>query len=151
MFFFNYPPQDILAEIGRVAVASARLDQGLGALWHQLDPDRVSAEVALEQSINVAAIKKAAEKRLSATYAAWVVGVVDDCDEFRRRRNTVIHQMLRLDFDQEEGQASSSDPRSSIDSENWVRFHKLDLALERAGGPQAGSTRCSHCRLCSAC
>lgn len=126
MFFFNYPPQDILAEIGRVAVASARLDQGLGALWHELDPDRISAEVALEHSVDVAAIKKAAGKRLNAKYAAWVTGVVDDCDEFRRRRNKVVHQMLRLDFDQEEGQAASSDPRGSIDSANWVRFHKHD-------------------------
>lgn len=126
MFFFNYPPQDVLAEIGRVAVASARLDQGLGALWHELDPDKVPAEIALDQPISVAAIKKAAEKRLDLKRAAWVVAVVDECDVLRQRRNKVIHQMLRLDLDIGEPETALTDPRASIESTNWVRFHKLD-------------------------
>ncbi len=82
-----YPPKGILAEVGRVAIAGARLDYQLFQIWRHLDPDLHDAgkKTAAHRERVVAArsrpnqyqevIKRRAREHLVEHWAAYVIGV----------------------------------------------------------------------------
>ena len=83
----------VLAEVGRVTIASSRLDLWMGLLWAHLDRDadesKVRRESGAAQQENVC---KLAQARLYGDLQAGVLGAVEIADEARKRRNEIIHQ-----------------------------------------------------------
>ena len=72
-----YPSVAVLAEVGRVTIASSRLDLWMGLLWAHLDRDadesKVRRESGAAQQENVC---KLAQARLYGDLQAGVLGAV---------------------------------------------------------------------------
>lgn len=88
-----YPGHEVLAEVGRVAIAGARLDLQAGLLWHHLDRD-VPFETSRrkpgrEQRKKLVVL---ATQRLCGDLQQAVLAAVASVEAAQERRNEVIHQ-----------------------------------------------------------
>jgi hypothetical protein len=88
-----YPGPDVLMEVGRIAIAGARLDVQMGELWHHLDRS-VSFEEARSEfgSAQRRKVTRLAEERLFGELHEQVIAAVQEAWEASRQRNEVIHQ-----------------------------------------------------------
>jgi len=144
-----YPPKGILAEVGRVAIAGARLDYQLFQIWRHLDPDLHDAgkKTAAHRERVVAArsrpnqyqevIKRRAREHLVEHWAAYVIGEVEAQDKLRVQRDSLIHQdwVFRgvyapytadfLGLDEEEQAALVEEhERATISAAGWLTLGK---------------------------
>lgn len=84
----------MLAEVGRVAIAGARLDLQAGLLWHHLDRD-VPFEISRrkpgrEQRKRLAVL--ATQRLCGGGLQQAVLAAISSVEAAQRRRNEVIHQ-----------------------------------------------------------
>jgi hypothetical protein len=97
-----YPDEQILMEVGRIAIAAGRLDADLGMLWWQLARDDVDQLKARKTPAGLVRdkIKEFAAERLETAYRDEVVAFVDVAEAVQKDRNAVMHsQWLLRDSD----------------------------------------------------
>jgi hypothetical protein len=89
-----YPAQELLQEVGRVAIAGARLEVQMGRLWWQLDKGSVDEIAARKSSISrqVDNVRKLAEVQLSGYLQAGVQQAAAEAESASDLRNNVVHQ-----------------------------------------------------------
>ncbi|WP_405058610.1 hypothetical protein OG474_38600 [Kribbella sp. NBC_01505] len=97
-----YPDEQILMEVGRIAVAAGRLDADLGMRWWQLardDVDQLKARKASAGQVREK-IKEFAANRLETAYRNEVVAFAGVVEAIQKDRNAVMHsQWLLRDSD----------------------------------------------------
>lgn len=86
-----YPGAAVLAEVGRVTIAGARLDLQMGFLWHHLDrsvdADAARAKPASRQSEMVLRL---ADSQLEGEMRKAVLAAVGDAEAARKARNYIV-------------------------------------------------------------
>ena len=85
----------MLMEVGRIAIAGARLDVEMGELWHHLDRT-VAYEDARSEfgSKQRREVDRLANERLFGELREQVLAVVQDAFRASHQRNEIIHQGL---------------------------------------------------------
>jgi hypothetical protein len=88
-----YPGPEILMEVGRIAIAGARLDVEMGELWHHLDR-AVAYEDARSEfgSKQRREVDRLANERLFGELREKVLAVVQEAFRASQQRNEIIHQ-----------------------------------------------------------
>jgi hypothetical protein len=143
-----YPGEAVLAEVGRVAIASARLDIWTGLLWHHMHPATREAEARRESSSKqVRAIRLLADERfVLSPLRTRVLHTADAVEAAQERRHEVIHQdwtlrtlerilaWNRLVEQYGDAWAEHRDEieRFALDSPNWQRYPARSLEVDEA-------------------
>jgi hypothetical protein len=143
-----YPGEAVLAEVGRVAIASARLDIWTGLLWHHIHPAIGEAEARRESSSKqVRAIRLLADERfVLSPLRTRVLHTADAVEAAQERRHEVIHQdwtlrtlerivaWNRLVEQYGDAWAEHRDEieRFALDSPNWQRYPARSLEVDEA-------------------
>lgn len=143
-----YPGDDVLKEVGRVAIASARLDIWVGLLWHFINPVVSEAEARKVSSRKqIRAIRLLADERfVPSPLRTRVLHAADAAEAAQERRHELIHQdwtlrtleriLVAQRLADEYGDAWPDHvdeiERFAFDSPNWQRVPARSLEVESA-------------------
>lgn len=127
-----HPGAAVLAEVGHVTIAGARLDLQVSSLWHHLDrsvdADTARSRPASEQSEMVLGL---AESRLAGGLRKAVLAAIGAAEAANKARNHIVHQDCVL---QGHGRfdavlhAEPESPEHDVDQLYWTRRSALESA-----------------------
>jgi hypothetical protein len=145
---FMYPGDALLVEVGRVAIAGARLEIWMGFLWWHLNPavDQVTARRTSFKAQRKVVLTLALERLQEGLLRMAVLDTVEEARLALDQRHEVIHQDWLLNTQEHvlaEGDlarffgrdlANNMDhvERYAHDSENWSRIPARGLQADEA-------------------
>ena len=142
-----YPGDALLMEVGRVAIAGARLEIWMGFLWWQLNP-AIDELKARRSSFGAQrrAVLALVDERLDGSLRTLVLDAVATAQTVLDKRHEVIHQDWLINsqehiraagnlvrrFGADQGDHLDEVERYAHDSDNWSRLPARGLQIDEA-------------------
>ncbi|WP_432519224.1 hypothetical protein [Kineococcus sp. SYSU DK006] len=105
------PSDDVLLEVGRLTLATSRVDQGLSQLWSTLDRTAAGRRIRGGKGMR-ARIRRLAAERLTGYLLDELLQAVDTAEDLARSQHALLHQPWALTGTTGDGEDGEPDGES---------------------------------------